>query len=66
VREEVDNCWHYYDEKERCIFCDIIRQERDTGERIVGENEHFITLAPYASRLLREIIQPHQSVLEHP
>ena len=31
VREEVDNCWHYYDEKERCIFCDIIRQERDTG-----------------------------------
>jgi galactose-1-phosphate uridylyltransferase len=20
VREEVDNCWHYYDEKERCIF----------------------------------------------
>jgi len=26
VREEVDNCWHYYDEKERCIFCDIIRQ----------------------------------------
>ena len=25
VREEVDNCWHYYDEKERCIFCDIIR-----------------------------------------
>jgi len=50
VREEVDNCWHYYDEKERCIFCDIIRQERDTGERVVGENEHFITVAPYASR----------------
>jgi len=50
VREEVDNCWHYYDEKERCIFCDIIRQERDTGERVVGENEHFISIAPYASR----------------
>jgi len=50
VREEVDNCWHYYDEKERCIFCDIIRQERDTGERAIGENEQFITLAPYAPR----------------
>jgi UDPglucose--hexose-1-phosphate uridylyltransferase len=50
VREEVDNCWHYYDEKERCIFCDIIRQERDTGERVVGENDHFIVVAPYASR----------------
>ena len=50
VREEVDNCWHYYDEKERCIFCDIVRQERETGERVIGENDHFISLAPYASR----------------
>ena len=50
VREEVDSSWHYYDEKERCIFCDIIRQERDTGERVIGENDHFITLSPYASR----------------
>jgi UDPglucose--hexose-1-phosphate uridylyltransferase len=50
VREEVDSGWHYYDEKERCIFCDIIRQERDTGERVIGENDYFITLAPYAPR----------------
>lgn len=50
VREEVDNSWHYYDEKERCIFCDIIRQEMDTGERVVAENDHFITMTPYASR----------------
>ena len=46
----MDSSWHYYDEKERCIFCDIIRQERDTGERVIGENDHFITLAPYAPR----------------
>ena len=50
VREEVDSSWHYYDEKERCIFCDIIRQELDTGERVVAENDHFITMTPYASR----------------
>src|SRR5258706_596938 len=24
--------------------------DRDTGERVIGENEHFITLAPYAPR----------------
>ena len=30
VREEVDNSRHYYDEKERCIFCDMIRQEIET------------------------------------
>jgi len=29
VREEVDSAKRYYDEKERCIFCDMIRQEID-------------------------------------
>jgi len=31
VREEVDNCWHYYDEKERCHFLRHIRQELETA-----------------------------------
>jgi len=61
VREEVDSCWHYYHEKERCIFCDIIRQEQDTGVRVIGENEHFISLAPYAPRFPFEMwILPKQ------
>ncbi len=55
VREEVDSCWHYYHEKERCIFCDIIRQEQDSGERIIAANDHFVTLAPYAPRFPFEI-----------
>lgn len=50
VREEVDASKHYFHEKERCIFCDIIRQEQDTGIRVINENQHFITLAPYAPR----------------
>jgi UDPglucose--hexose-1-phosphate uridylyltransferase len=50
VHQEVESCWHYYHEKERCIFCDIISQEQDTGVRVISDNEHFITLAPYAPR----------------
>ncbi|MGO9640187.1 MAG: galactose-1-phosphate uridylyltransferase [Candidatus Acidiferrales bacterium] len=50
VREEVDASRHYYQEKERCIFCDIIRQERESGERVINENDAFISLAPYAPR----------------
>jgi len=50
VREEVDASKHYFHEKERCIFCDVIRQEQDTGIRVINENEHFIALAPYAPR----------------
>jgi UDPglucose--hexose-1-phosphate uridylyltransferase len=55
VREEVDASKHYFHEKERCIFCDIIRQEQDTGVRVIHENEYFITLAPYAPRFPFEI-----------
>jgi len=50
VREEVDNSRRYFLEKERCIFCDIIRQEVDTKARVINENEHFIAIAPYAPR----------------
>ena len=50
VREEVDGAKHYYREKERCIFCDIIRQETESGVRVIGENDQFISLAPYAPR----------------
>ncbi|MFQ5816461.1 MAG: galactose-1-phosphate uridylyltransferase [Terriglobia bacterium] len=50
VREEVDGAKQYYMMKERCIFCDLIRQERQSGVRVVDENEHFITLSPYAAR----------------
>lgn len=50
VREEVDSAKEYYEEKERCIFCDMIRQEVDTGVRVITDNENFISLAPYAPR----------------
>jgi UDPglucose--hexose-1-phosphate uridylyltransferase len=55
VREEVDNSKRYYQEKERCIFCDIIRQEVETGTRVITENDRFIALAPYAPRFPFEV-----------
>ncbi len=36
--------------KERCLFCDILRQEFQEQSRIVSVGEHFVTLCPYASR----------------
>jgi len=45
VREEVDNCWHYYDEKERCIFCDIIRQNVIPASGSLVKTNISITLA---------------------
>ncbi len=50
VREEVDNSKRYYEEKERCIFCDMVKQEVETAVRVIGENDQFIAIAPYAPR----------------
>ena len=36
VREEVDSAKEYYNFKERCIFCDIIRQEVEDGVRMIA------------------------------
>jgi len=55
VREEVDSGRRYYQDKERCIFCDMIRQEIEDGSRVINENENFISLAPYAPRFPFEI-----------
>ena len=64
VNEEVKSASEYYDYKERCVFCDMIRQEMEEGERVVLENEDFITFCPFVSRFPYEMwIMPkrHQS-----
>ncbi len=50
IQEELDGCLRYFDYKERCVFCDIIRQERSQDMRLVDENEDFITICPFAPR----------------
>lgn len=50
IQEEITGCLKYFDYKDRCVFCDIIRQERSQNIRIVCENEEFITISPFAPR----------------
>ena len=50
VREEVDGGKLYFDFKERCVYCDVIRQEETSGVRLVIETERFVALEPYAPR----------------
>jgi UDPglucose--hexose-1-phosphate uridylyltransferase len=50
VRDEVEGARAHYDSKERCVFCDILRQEMADGRRVVAENAEMVAVAPYASR----------------
>ena len=45
----------HYQRKERCIYCDILYQEAQSGTRIVDETADFICICPYASRFPYEI-----------
>jgi len=68
VVEELEGSRQYYVYKERCVFCDIVRQEMDARVRVVAEHEGFLTLAPYAPRFPFEtwiIPRRHESAFEN-
>ena len=48
VVEELEGAKKYFSNKERCIFCDIIRQESEMQVRVAAENQDFVTICPYS------------------
>ncbi len=50
VNEEINGAARYRSFRDRCVFCDIVTQDLEDGQRIVYENEHMVALAPFASR----------------
>lgn len=50
ISSEIEGSLSYFKYKERCIFCDIIRQEIKQDKRVVAENELFLAIVPYAPR----------------
>ena len=55
IDEEVWGTLDYFKRKERCIFCDIIKQEITLGKRVILETPHFLSFCPFASRYPFEI-----------
>jgi UDPglucose--hexose-1-phosphate uridylyltransferase len=50
LKEILEGARGHWLDKERCVFCDILRDELEYGGRIVAESDRFVALAPYASR----------------
>ena len=68
VVEELEGAKQYFIYKERCVFCDIVRQESEVGTRVVAENADFLTIAPYAPRFPFEtwiLPKRHESSFEN-
>ena len=50
LETELQAARRHYEEKERCIWCDIVAQEVREKERIVLESEDVVALSPCAAR----------------
>jgi UDPglucose--hexose-1-phosphate uridylyltransferase len=67
VQEELDGALQHWRLKERCVYCDIVDQERRERSRLVLEEDGFVVLAPFAPRFPFETwILPtrHQAAFE--
>jgi UDPglucose--hexose-1-phosphate uridylyltransferase len=55
VKEELSGARQYYDYHDRCIFCDLVRQEIESKDRLILDVDGFIAIVPFASRFPFEI-----------
>lgn len=55
VKEELYGARQYYEYHERCIFCDLIKQEIQFKDRVVLDSDGFLAITAFASRFPFEI-----------
>jgi UDPglucose--hexose-1-phosphate uridylyltransferase len=66
---ELRSAREWYAEHERCVFCDILRQEVKAAKRVVDNQGDYLAFCPYASRVPYEtwiMGRPHNHQYETP
>jgi UDPglucose--hexose-1-phosphate uridylyltransferase len=60
IKYELNAANEWFRERERCIFCDVVRQDEKNGKRIVDVQSEYYALCPYSSRVPYEIWVMHR------
>ncbi|MCM8781551.1 MAG: galactose-1-phosphate uridylyltransferase [Candidatus Omnitrophica bacterium] len=50
VLGEIDGSQKYFNYRERCVYCDMIRQELEEKDLTISENRNFLSFVPFVSR----------------
>jgi len=50
VLHELRSAREYFQMKERCLYCDLLRQELKQAERVVEATDNFAVFCPFATR----------------
>ena len=51
ILDEIEGAKKHFQYKERCIYCDVVRQEIQLETRLVCESNDFLAVEPFAPRL---------------
>lgn len=51
IQDELHGTRRYFEEHNACVFCEMIIHETRSQDRIVLDNENFLVIAPYASKM---------------
>lgn len=68
VRYPLEQAVLYFDNYGRCVYCDMIEEERKQKERLIIDTDNFLAFCPYAARTPFETrIYPkrHMTVFSH-
>ncbi len=55
VSHSINGSNRYFHEHNKCVHCEMLKQELSDGERIIYQNDDFVVFAPFASRAEFEI-----------
>ena len=55
VAEEIEGAKDFFGRKDRCPYCDLIKKEVSSRERVVLESDFFLVLTPFESQWPYEI-----------
>ena len=55
VKEELLGARRYFEDKERCLICDLLAQEQETKTRVAIDSKQMIAICPFASRFPFEV-----------
>lgn len=47
---KIEGAARYHEYHERCIYCDMVKQEISLGERIICMNDDFVAFCPFAAK----------------
>lgn len=50
LKQEMEAARNYYFQEKRCVYCEMMEEELEQGERVIMQNRDFTAFIPYAAR----------------